>query len=101
MIILRLNGKRKFKLTQKGQEMAKFIMVNTLNKKTNVFNIAILNAELFDSICPGNQYADKFPAELRVGSVIFQRESPVLLGENRSLNFAVKETVEELWAMLK
>ena len=86
---------------QKGRKMAKFIMVHALNKIEMVLGTAILNSESFDSIVPASQYAEKYPKELGIGAVIFQREPIGLLREGKASSFAVKETVAELWEMLK
>ncbi|MBE3116905.1 hypothetical protein IMZ68_06840, partial [Candidatus Bathyarchaeota archaeon] len=64
------------------------------------FSPAILNAGTIDSISPGSSYAEKYPKG-DVGAVIFQKASPGLLSEGHNSSFAVKETIAELWEMLK
>lgn len=73
--------------------MEKFIMVHARNKQTGGFGDAILNTDCIENIVPGKEYLEQYPTG-DVGSIIFT-------GEPSGGCFPVKETIAELWEMLR
>lgn len=80
--------------------MPKFIRINARNKEDGTFSPAILNTDIFDNIVPASEHAEEYPEAAGVGAIIFTKNTSLLPTDEAS-TYAVKETVDELWEMLK